>query len=95
MGRKPNNYNNVIHLLQELHTLYPSFNMCRHLSTALDGYNDTWGVSDKELLFALNKYKLQLEMDVPHEEGEELEKIIHDGMNLKGLSSLLDEEEDD
>ncbi len=96
MGRKPNNYNNVIHLLQELHISYPSFNMGRHLSTALSDYSDIWGVTDKELLFALNKYKIQLELDdnTPHEEGEELERIVSEGLKLKGISSLLDEEED-
>lgn len=94
MGRKPNNYNNVIHILQELHTLYPSFNMGRHLSTALSDYNDFWGISDKELVFALQKYKAKLEMDVPYTEGEELDEIVRGGMNLS-LSSILEEEEDE
>lgn len=94
MGRKPNNYNHVIHLLQELHTLYPTFNMGRHLSTALSDYNDFWGISDKELLFALQKYKAKLEMDVPYTEGEELEKILKDGMYLS-LSDVLGEDEDE
>ncbi len=93
MGRKPNNYNNVIHILQELHSLYPSYTMGMHLSTALDGYLDFWGITDKELVFALEKYKAKLDMDAPYAEGEELEKIISDGMALKGISSLLDEEE--
>ncbi len=93
MGRKPNNYNNVIHILQELHSLYPSYTMGMHLSTALDGYHDFWGITDRELVFALEKYKAKLEMDTPYVEEEELEKIISDGISLKGISSLLDEEE--
>ena len=43
--------------------------MGRHLSTALDGYGDTWGLTDKEIAYALYKYRSQLEMDVPHTEG--------------------------
>ncbi len=94
MGRKPNNYNSVIHILQELHSLYPSYTMGMHLSTALDGYHDFWGITDKELVFALQKYKAKLEMDVPYTEGEELEKIIEEGMHLS-LSDVLGEDEDD
>ncbi len=94
MGRKKNNYNNVIHILQELHSIYPSFNMGRHLATALADYNDFWGISDKELLFALQKYKAKLEMDVPYTEGEELDRIIEGGMHIS-LSEILEEEEDD
>jgi len=91
MSRKTNYYNQVLHLLQELNKVYPTYNMGRHLSTALDGYGDVWGVSDKELLFALEKYKSQLDMDIPHTDESELEKIIKEGMDL---DNILKEEED-
>jgi hypothetical protein len=91
MSRKTNYYNQVLHLLQELNKVYPTYNMGRHLSTALDGYGDAWGVSDKELLFALEKYKSQLDMDIPHTDESELEKIIKEGMDL---DNILKEEED-
>lgn len=94
MGRKPNNYNQVIHILQELHNLHPEYTMAMHLATALDGYRDIWGITDKEFLFAIEKYKATLELYTPYSEGDELEKIISDGVALKGISSLLDEEED-
>lgn len=93
MGRKPNNFNQIVHILQELHTMYPSYTMGMHLSTALDGYRDFWGITDREFVFALQKYKAKLEMDAPYTEGEELEKIISDGLSLKGINSILDEEE--
>ena len=81
--RKMSAYNEVIHILQDLHKAFPNYNMGRHLSTALDGYGDVWGLSDKELVFALEKYKTQLEMDsYPRTEDEELAKIIKDGMEL-------------
>lgn len=85
MSKKANYYNQAVHVLQELHKSYPQYNMGRHLATALDGYGDTWGITDKELTFALNKYKAQLEMDFPHTDEKELEKIIKEGMDLDSL----------
>ena len=76
-------YGEALKILRELNKHYPSYNMGRHLSTALDEYGDIWGLTDKELVFALNKYKTQLELDTPHLVGEEeLAEIIRDGMNL-------------
>lgn len=88
MSRKPNNYNQIIKVLQELHSLYPNYNIGRHISTALDGYGDAWGMSDKEFLFALEKYKNQLDMDVPH--SDDVENIIRQGMDLENI--LKDED---
>lgn len=93
MSRKANYYNQVIHLLQELHKAHPTYNMGRHLATALDGYGDLWGMTDKEFVFLLSKYKTRLELDIPHiEDGEDLEKIMKEGMNL---DSLFKEEDND
>jgi hypothetical protein len=92
MSKKVDYYNQVMVTLQELHEAYPQYNMGRHLSTALDGYGDIWGLTDKELSYALYKYKNQLEMDVPHTEGAELDKIIKDGMDL---DNILKEEDED
>lgn len=82
--KKPTNYNKVLKILEELHSLYPSFNIGRHLSTALEEYRDIWGVPDSEVLYALEKYKATLEYNnVPREtDEEELEKIINDGLSL-------------
>jgi hypothetical protein len=66
--------------------------MGRHISTALDGYDDVWGVTDKEMLFALEKYELALNIDTDHIDQEEIEKIIKDGMNLE--RTLFEEEEE-
>ena len=65
--------------------------MGRHLATSLDEYGDIWGLSDREILFALEKYKAQLEMDIPHTDDNELDQIIKDGMNL---DDILKEDED-
>jgi hypothetical protein len=92
MSRKPNYYRQIIHVLESLHKAHPTYNIGRHISTALDGYDDIWGVTDKEFLFALEKYELELNMDSPHIDEEEIEEIIKDGMNLE--RTLFEEEEE-
>jgi hypothetical protein len=79
-------------VLENLHKAHPTYNIGRHISTALDGYDDIWGVTDKEFLFALEKYELELNMDVDHIDQEEIEEIIKDGMNLE--RTLFEEEEE-
>jgi hypothetical protein len=66
--------------------------MGRHISTALDEYSDVWGVSDREFLYAIQKYEIELNIDGPHIDEEEIEAIIKDGMNLE--RTLFEEEED-
>jgi len=83
--RKPNYYNQAIQTLQKLHAAYPEYNMGRHLATALDEYGDIWAITDKEVAFALDKYRMQLEMDVPRTEEDEIARIIKEGMDLDNL----------
>lgn len=90
MTKRPKHYNQVLKLLQQLHASYPHYNMGRHLSTALADYGDFWGISDKELLFALSKYKSQLDMDFPHIEDEDIDSIIKEAQNL---DTILKEED--
>jgi hypothetical protein len=92
---KRNHYNEVIHILQELHKAYPTYNLGKHLATALDEYGDVWGMTDKELEYALYKYKSQLEMDVPHTDESELDKIIKDGMDLDNILKQDDDDEEE
>ena len=89
---KKNNYQQSLHILQELHKDFPTYGLGRHLATALSDYGDIWGITDKELTFALDKYKSELEMDVPHTDDSELDKIIKDGMDL---DNILKEEDSD
>jgi hypothetical protein len=91
MSRHPNYYKQIINALERLKKSHPKYNMGRHLSTAIDG-SDMWGITDKELLFAIQKYEIELNMDVDHVDEEEIEDIIKDGMNLERM--FLDEEED-
>ena len=91
--RKPSHYSQILAVLQQLHAAYPTYNMGRHLATALDGYGDAWGLTDKEILFALEKYKSELELDVPHTDEKELDQIIKDGMNLENILKEQDGED--
>lgn len=76
--------------MENLRKAHPTYNIGRHISTALYDYQDVWGVTDKEFLFALEKYEIELNMDVIHEEN--VEDIIKDGMNLE--RTLFEEEEE-
>jgi hypothetical protein len=93
MTRKTNHYNQIVKLLQQLHNAYPNYNMGRHISTALFDYGDFWGITDNELFYALNKYKTQLEMDVPHTDDKEIDDIIEQAMDLDNI--LKDEDNGD
>lgn len=89
---RKNNYQQALHILQELNKDFPTYNLGRHLSTALADYGDVWGMTDKELVFALEKYKSEIEMDVPHPDDSEIDKIIKEGMDL---DNILKEEDSD
>ena len=88
--KQPNYYHQIIQTLKRLRKAHSTYNMGRHISTALDG-SELWGVSDKELFLSLQIYETSLDMDVNHDD-EEIEAIIKDGMNLE--RTLFEEEED-
>ena len=89
---KKNNYQQALHILQELNKDFPTYNLGRHLATALSDYGDIWGITDKELVFALEKYKAEIGMDVPHTDESEIDRIIKEGMDL---DNILKEEDSD
>ncbi len=92
MGR-PNDYYRVLALLQQLHISYPNYNMGRHIATALDEYGDVWGLTDRELLYAFEKYKAEIDMDIPHTDESEIDQIIKEGMNLENILKEEDGED--
>jgi hypothetical protein len=87
-------YKQVLIILEKLHKAHPTYNMGRHISTALDG-SDIWGMPDREVLIALQKYEASLEMDVNHTDEEDIDFIIKEGMNLRGIFSNDIEEEEE
>ena len=94
MKKKEDEYSEIISLFQELNKKYPTYSIGRHISTALDGYDDIWGVTNREFLFALNKYATTLEMDNSYDDDKFLSKIIEDGEHLFDEMDEEDEEED-
>ena len=83
----------AINVLKALVKEYPTQLLSTHLAIALADYPNFDGISDKQLYFILEKYRCakKLDMDITHI--EDIDEIIHDGMNL-GTDDYLDEEED-
>ena len=83
MNKKQNYYKAVLKVLEELHSTYPSSNFGRHISMALSEYGDTWGMTDKEVLFALEKYQAELSLDSNMIASDDfVSQIIEDGKNI-------------
>lgn len=92
MGKHPNYYNKIIQVLQDLKKEFPNQTMGQHLATALEDYNDLWGVSDKEILYAIEKY--QLEKDNSFRSPSEVDYIYKDGLNIDDPNYFNEEEEE-
>ena len=91
--RRASAYSQILNVLHELQREYPQYNMGRHLATALDEYGDVWGIPDNEILFALNKYRAQLHMDVEYSEIQDIERIMEDGIDLDNILKEEDYED--
>lgn len=93
---KKNYVNAFCDTIKELHKKYPAQNIGKHLDHALADYPSLFGISDKELSFAMDKYVFTLEND-PIASEAEVDKIIRDTERLfsRGTFSLDDEEEED
>lgn len=89
--KKPNYVNDICNALKELHRLYPAQCIGRHFDAAFADYDSLFGVTDKELAYALNKYQQTLEID-PIASDAEIDRILREGSNL---STILDEEENE
>lgn len=79
-------YKSVLSKLEELNKAHPSYSFGRHISMAFAEYGDIWNVSDKEALFALEKYEAELELDsdklATPEYLEQLYKDVEDFDNI-------------
>jgi hypothetical protein len=94
MPKQPLPFNRIIALLQKLHKDYPTQNIGRHLSLALADYGDLWGVPDKEICFALERYMIQLDTGITSD--EDIARIMRDTAQIfSGDEVFLDSEEDE
>jgi hypothetical protein len=87
-----NYFKECLSVLERLHTAYPSFSVGRHLATATSDYGDVWGMTNKEMFHALQKYEMELTLNkstLKHE--EYVQTIIKDAMDM----DVLTEEEDE
>lgn len=91
MGKKATPYNQAVQILHDLKKEYPAYTLGQHISTALGDYGDIWGITDKEFVFALEKYRAEMEMNIVSD--SEVDKIIKDAENLDIL--FRNEEEED
>lgn len=83
MSRTPDYKKKFIDLLHKLSKQYPAFGLGRHISTALSDYGDFWGIPDKELCFAIEKYMAELELDEENIASEDyVNQIVEDGKHL-------------
>jgi hypothetical protein len=85
---KPSHYEKILGVLIELKQAHPKCTMAKHLATALE--ENFWGMTDKEMLEALQKYQTNISLDVRHSDND-IDEIIKDAMNL----TLHEDEEDD
>lgn len=90
MAKKVTDYYQILKVLEQLKREYPTHNLGQHISTALGDYGDPWNVTDKEMLFALEKYKTELEFNIVSD--QEVDKIVKDAQDL---TTLFQEEEED
>lgn len=86
-------YEKILKTFHDLKKKHPSFRMGQHFSTALAEYGEVWGMTDKEFLFALEKYQMELEYDIAPD--KDLDTIIEEGKNLDTLFNKEEEEEED
>lgn len=82
--RKENYTKKFFDLLKDLKEQFPTWELSRHISGMLEEYNvnNCWGVSDKELYFALDKYAQALALD---DTTDDISRIIQDGINLDAM----------
>lgn len=92
---KKNYVNAFCDTIKELHKKYPTQNIGRHIDQAFADYS-LFGISDKELAYAIDKYSQTLEID-PIANDAEVEKILRDTEKLfsRETFSLEDEDEEE
>ena len=88
-----NYYKESLTLLEKLHKTYPSFSIARNISTATADYGDIWGMTNKEFLFALQKYETELSLDEKFIVDKDfIKQIEEDGLHIE--DSFKEEEEE-
>lgn len=89
---RKNDYKAIVDKLLELKREHHTYNFGRHISLAFAEYGDLWGLTDKEALFALEKYQTELELDTDRIASPQyIEQLMKD---VEDFDNILNEEED-
>jgi hypothetical protein len=90
-------YHKILKTLGELKKSHPTYNLGKHLSTSLDDIElkHLWGMSDEFLLNQIKKYQTSLDMDIPHDDDSDIDKILKDAMHLDIFSNNDEDDEDE
>lgn len=94
MGKTAANYPRKFDkLLAEIRREHPELRTGQIFSLAFSSYNDTFHVSEKEMFYALEKYKTELDLDVQHVAPDEYVQQIQEDANH--LFDVIDEDEEE
>lgn len=90
---KRDTFQNVTKKLEDIHKEHPTYSFGAVISIAFSEYGDIWGITNKEALFALEKYESELELDNDKIVSPDyLSKLQKD---VENFDHILDEEEED
>lgn len=81
----------AINVLKDIVKSYPTQLLGVHLELALSDYQEPFWLSDKEIYFALEKYRCEKELDIEIPHSTDINDILKDGMDL---TTNLEDEED-
>lgn len=90
---KKNYYKSILLVLTELHKDHPTYELGKHLATALSDYGDIWAAPDKEIYAALRKYQAELSMDELDITDDYIAQIVREGQNLDTILNETEEED--
>ena len=89
---KKDNFQSILQKLEELHKDHPSYSYGSIHSIAFSDYGDIWGITDKESLFALEKYEAELSLDQDKIASKDyMDKLYKD---VENFDDILDEEDE-
>lgn len=80
MKKNNEHFRDIVTILKELNKNYPNQGIARHIHEATLEYGNLWGLADKDLHFALTKYKAELDLNVV--DPLEVDAILKDAMSL-------------
>lgn len=90
---KKDSFQHILTKLEQLHKGHSTYSFGQIISTTFSEYGDIWGITNKEALFALEKYEAELELDEDRIASPEyMDKLPKD---VENFDHILDPEEDD